>query len=237
LPYGVVMTRAAPDAALASLAGVQVARTSTAERVADALRQEVVEGRLRPGSPVPEVTLAKALNVSRNTLREALSQLIAERVLVRELNKGVSVSVPQPDDVRDVYRARRLIEPAAISHGERAADPAAIARVRAAVREGREAAGRDDVPGVASANQHFHRAVVALAASPRLDHQMDLLLAEMRLVFHRMSENPAFHEPYLDLNDEIVGLLETDDREAAAARLVDYLTVAEARILEAYAAL
>jgi DNA-binding GntR family transcriptional regulator len=231
------VTRAAPDVALASLASVQVTRTSTAARVADALRQEVVEGRLRPGSAVPEVSLATALHVSRNTVREALTQLVAERVLVREPNKGVSVAVPGADDVRDVYRARRLIEPAAMRDGESAGDRNAVARVRAAVDEGRDAAERDDEQGVASANQHFHRAVVALAGSPRLDQQMDLLLAEMRLVFHRMSEHPAFHEPYLDLNDEIVGLLEAGDREAAATRLVDYLDDAEARILAVYATL
>src|SRR4029079_8288311 len=49
----------------------------------------------------------------------------------------------------------------------------------------------------------------------RLDQQMKLLLAEMRLVFHRMSEVRAFHEPYLDRNDAICGLLKAGDRPRA----------------------
>jgi DNA-binding GntR family transcriptional regulator len=234
------MTVVEPDAAaLRSLAASRALITPIlrAEWVADALRNEVVEGRLLPGARLPEKALSDALKVSRNTIREALSQLVAERVLVREAHRGVYVAVPGPDDVRDVYRARRLLEPGAVRTGERVADPAAIAAVREAVTEGRAAAATDDWPGVAAANQHFHRALVALAASPRLDQQMGLLLAEMRLVFHRMSEVRGFHEPYLELNDRIAHLLETGEREQAAAAVEEYLTTAEQQILAALAAI
>jgi DNA-binding GntR family transcriptional regulator len=230
------MTLVEPDAAaLRSLESSRALITPIlrAEWVADALRNEVVEGRLLPGARLPEKALSDALRVSRNTIREALSQLVAERVLVREAHRGVYVAVPGPDDVRDVYRARRLLEPGAVRTGERTGDPAAIAAVREAVTEGRAAAAIDDWPGVAAANQHFHRALVALAASPRLDQQMGLLLAEMRLVFHRMTEVRAFHEPYLELNDRIATLLETGEREQAASQVEDYLSTAEQQILAA----
>ncbi|WP_345384386.1 GntR family transcriptional regulator [Pseudonocardia yuanmonensis] len=232
------MTIADPaGAALASLAGARalVARAPAAERVADAVRNEVVEGRLRPGGRLPEQALSHALGVSRNTVREALSQLVAERVLVREPNRGVFVAVPDADAVRDVYRARLLIEPAAVREGERADDPEAVGRLRAAVQEGRAAAARADWPGVAGANQHFHRALVGLAGSERLDQQMALLLAEMRLVFHRMSGVREFHEPYLDGNDAITRLVEAGERERAAREVASYLRTAEAQILAAFA--
>jgi DNA-binding GntR family transcriptional regulator len=170
-------------------------------------------------------------------VREALSQLVAERVLVREAHRGVFVAVPGPDDVRDVYRARRVLEPAAIRQGDLVADPAALRAVREAVTEGRAAAVGDDWQGVAAANQHFHRALVAMAASPRLDQQMKLLLAEMRLVFHRMTEVREFHEPYLGLNDRIAGLLEAGEREQAAIEVEEYLFTAERQILTALAGL
>ena len=125
------------DAAVDSLARArrQVAWTSTAERVADAVREEVVEGRLRPGARLPEQRLCTALGVSRNTVREAMSQLVTERVLAREPNRGVFVARPDADAVRDVYRVRRLVEPAAVRDGE-AADAARVAAVRRAVDEG-----------------------------------------------------------------------------------------------------
>src|SRR3954469_5460287 len=227
------MTLVDPLSSLAR-ARASVLRTSTAERVADAVREEVVEGRLRPGGRLPEQALCEALGVSRNTVREALSQLVNERVLAREPNRGVFVAQPDAAAVRDVYRVRRLVETAAVRDGE-AWGPAAVARVRAAVDEGRAAARTADWDGVASANQHFHRALVAMGGSPRLDQQMKLLLAEMRLVFHRMSGVREFHEPYLDRNDTICVLLEAGERAVAADEVRRYLSDAESQILEAYA--
>lgn len=221
--------------ALASL-GRLAAPSTTAERVADAVREEVVEGRLRPGARLPEQSLCAALGVSRNTVREALSRLVAERVLVREANRGVFVARPDREAIRDVYRARRIIEPAAVRRGV-AHGPAQVGAVRAAVDEGRAAAAGGEWTGVASANQHFHRALVALAGSTRLDQQMALLLAEMRLVFHRMPGVREFHEPYLGRNDAICRLLEAGERDAAGDAVVEYLGSAEAQLLAAYDAL
>ena len=236
-PVGLEPADAAADAAVDSLARArrQVAWTSTAERVADAVREEVVEGRLRPGARLPEQRLCTALGVSRNTVREAMSQLVAERVLTREPHRGVFVARPDREAVRDVYRARRLIEPAAVRSGE-AADAARVAAVRRAVDEGHQAAADGRWDDLATANQHFHRALVALGGSPRLDQQMALLLAEMRLVFHRMPGVREFHEPYLAHDARICELLEAGEREAAAEVVAEYLRAAEENLLRDYPA-
>jgi DNA-binding GntR family transcriptional regulator len=102
------------------------------------------------------------------------------------------------------------------------------------VDEGRAAAERGDWEAVASANQHFHRGVVALAGSPRLDAQMDLLLAEMRLFFHQMGRPEQFHRPYLQENGIIAAHLEAGRRTEAADRLTEYLAAAERQLVEAY---
>ena len=223
------------SAAVGSLgrAKQQAVRISTTEWVTEALREEIVEGRLRPGSRLPEQQLCAALVVSRNTLREAMSQLIAERVLVREPHRGVSVVRPDRAAIRDVYRARRIIEPGAVRSGE-AVDAAAVTAVRTAIDEGRLAAEDGRWDDVASANQHFHRALVALAGSTRLDQQMALLLAEMRLVFHGMPGVQEFHEPYLGRNARIGELLAEGDRDAAADEVADYLRAAEEHLLRDY---
>ncbi len=210
--------------------------STSAERAARVLREQVAEGRLACGSRLPEEPLAAALGVSRNTLREALSQLVAERILVREPHRGVVVATPDADDVADVYRVRRLLEPAVCRDGQ-PHTPQRLAAVRAAVTEGRTAADAEDWAGVASANQHFHRAIVALAGSNRLDAQMDLLLAEMRLFFHRMGQTESFHRPYLDENAAIADLLEAGDREGAAMRLAAYLGAAGDQLAAALTAL
>ncbi len=225
-------------AALAASRSVVVV-TSTAERVASVLRENVTEGRLRAGTRLPEAALAQALGVSRNTVREALSQLVAERLLVREAHRGVFVATPGPEAVRDVYLARRLLEPAVLASSEGAqqgtdAETAVLQRLRAAVQEGRSGAARGDGDAVGSANQHFHLALVGLSGSDRLQAQAELLLAESRLIFYRMPLAQAFHEPYLERNAAILDLLVTGQRAAAAEHLTRYLRDAEDEILAAF---
>ena len=206
--------------------------STSADRAAGVLREQVVEGRLRSGTRLPEARLAEAVGVSRNTLREALSQLVGERILVREHHRGVVVSTPDAADVADVYAARRLIEPAAVLHG-RGHTPDRVAAVQAAVDEGLAADRDGRWDQVATANQHFHRALVALAGSSRLDGQMDLLLAEMRLFFHQMGRPEDFHRPYLDENAGIARLLVSGRRSDAAKRLGGYLATAEQELVAA----
>lgn len=216
--------------ALAVLRPADVQQPSAAERIAGTLREEIVEGRVLPGTRLTEETIATGLGVSRNTVREALALLISERIVVREPNRGVFVASPTVEDVRDLYSTRLLIEPAAILWGSGFGGES-VAEVRAAVGRGQQARVEQRWDDVGSANQQFHRAIVAMSGSRRLEQQMNSLLAEMRLLFHLRGQEPTFHAGYLDINDEICGLLEAGDREGAAALLREYLARAEAQLL------
>lgn len=224
------------EAALAALGRARLQMPpSAAERVAQALSEQIVQGQLRSGTRLTEETIATALGVSRNTVREAFALLTSERIVVREPNRGVFVATPGPDDVRDLYATRLLIEPAAVLWGPGLSDRA-LAELRAAVSRGTTARAEGRWDDVASANQQFHRVIASMGSSRRIDQHMSVVLAEMRLVFHLMSEGPQFHASYLDSNDEICSLLEAGRREEAATLLRDYLQRAQAQLLEALAA-
>lgn len=160
--------------------------TSTVERVADVLRQRVIDGALAPGTRLSEESAGKALAVSRNTLREAFRLLIHERLLVHEFHRGVFVRVLSADDVIDLYRIRRLLETSAVRRAGGAAQEL-VAAVDGAVADGERAAEDERWGDVGTANMRFHEALAALAASPRVNETMRQLLAELRLAFHVMS--------------------------------------------------
>ncbi|MDA2804959.1 GntR family transcriptional regulator [Nocardiopsis suaedae] len=220
---------------LEALSGLRGAleRSSTAERVADALRERIIDGALAPGARLSEEALGQALGVSRNTLREAFRLLGHERLLVHRFNRGVFVAEPELADVVDLYRVRRALELDAVRRADRS-PKGAVARVGAAVEEGEAAAGRGDWWGVGTANMRFHQALAALADSPRTDEVVRRLLAELRLVFHAMAAPRDFHVPYVALNRRIHRLLEEGRLEEAAEELSDYFDVAERQLVEAF---
>ncbi|GAB6985348.1 GntR family transcriptional regulator [Nocardioides pyridinolyticus] len=215
-----------------------LARASTAEKVADILRDMVMEGRVLPGTKLAEDSIADALQVSRNTLREAFRLLNHERLVVHELNRGVFVRELTEADVVDIYRMRRILEGAALRSWGESADSGrgpGVSHVRSAVTTGIAAAERGDWDGVGTANMHFHRSIAALANSTRIDEIMSQLLAELRLVFHVMPTVRDFYEPYLGDNERIATLVEGGRSQEAVAVLLDYLDRAEDQLLRQFA--
>jgi DNA-binding GntR family transcriptional regulator len=209
-----------------------LARPSIAEQVADVLRNRITDGYYQPGSRLSEEAIGVELKISRNTLREAFRLLTHERLLLHEPYRGVSVRVLTVHDVVDLYQVRKVIECGAVSTGT--ADADRIERAWSAVADGEAAEANGDWQGLGTANIRFHRALVAMAGSGRLDDLMRGILAELRLVFHVMADPKRFHEPYLTRNREIVGRLAEGDRETATAMLATYLDDAERQLVEAY---
>ena len=67
---------------------------SVADRVAAELRLQLAEGLLLPGARLTESTISEELGVSRNTVREAFAELAAERLVIRQPNRGVFAAEP-----------------------------------------------------------------------------------------------------------------------------------------------
>ncbi|TDD70366.1 GntR family transcriptional regulator [Actinomadura darangshiensis] len=208
-------------------------RSSTAARIADLLRAKITDGRLVPGARLPDKELAKAMDVSRNTMREAFQMLVKDRLLVHEFNRGTFVRRVPADALADLYRVRRLLECEAVRSAPDAPE-GALGQVEAAVLDGERAAGAAKWKDVGTADIMFHKAIVALMDSPRAQEMIEHLLAEMRLVFHEMGSPREFHEPYLARNRRIYDLLARRDFGAAERELRSYLDDAEEQLTKAY---
>jgi DNA-binding GntR family transcriptional regulator len=211
----------------------ELAASSTAERVAGVLRTRIMEGLFPPGSRLSEEVLGRALGVSRNTLREAFRLLCHERLTVHEMNRGIFVPVLKTDDVVDLYRLRRMVEGGAARLARDAPMPLRKA-VTATVDDGEAAAAAGDWLEVRTDDLHFHQAIGALAQSPRVDEIMRRALAELRLVFHVITDPEQFHRPYLERNRVIAGLVEAGRGDEAEQELNAYLSDAELQLLAAY---
>jgi DNA-binding GntR family transcriptional regulator len=145
-------------------------RSSTSDEIVAILRESIVSGQLAPGTQLREVALADELGVSRPTLREALRslQLQGDGLVRHRTNRGVFVSDVSAADVDDIYRVRAVLE----SNGARA-----CAKATAAQRQALEAAFAalraswhgGTLQELIDADLGFHRAIVALLGSARLD--------------------------------------------------------------------
>ncbi|MCU1425331.1 MAG: GntR family transcriptional regulator [Microbacteriaceae bacterium] len=81
----------------------------------EAIRAEIISGRLPAGARLIERELTEALGVSRNTLREAYRQLEAEGFLEIRPHRGPTVAMLAPQAVADLYEVREAIECMAVN--------------------------------------------------------------------------------------------------------------------------
>ncbi|GAB2826658.1 GntR family transcriptional regulator [Lentzea nigeriaca] len=201
-------------------------RASTAQKVADMLREQVLDGELAPGLRLSEEAIGGALGVSRNTLREAFRLLTRDRILVHEHSRGVFVRTPTADDVRDLYAARRVIECGALRRWNDVTEAQREA-VRSPVLRAVARAEKNDFSKTGTANIQFHRGIVRLADSVRLTDESDRLFAELMLAFRVAREMDEFHRTYLPWNRRIVELLNNGTVEQAVEQLAEYFDAAE----------
>lgn len=87
-----------------------IASLSRRESVMREIRRAIVLGDLGPGQRLTENALAEALNVSRPTVREALSQLVTEGFLVSEPYRGIRVSTLSAREMEDAARVRIALD-------------------------------------------------------------------------------------------------------------------------------
>lgn len=198
-------------------------------RAAAELRERISAGRLTPGTKLSEESIAEQLGVSRNTLREAFAALAGESLVDRIPHRGVFVARPGTQDVHEIYRARLMIEPAAVVWGELTDE--LVANVDSVLETARASREAGDVQAMADANQLFHRGLVSMTGSATLLTVMDRLLARMRLVFHSMSSEPDFHTHYVAGNVAVWEMLTEHRRAEAADMLREYLGQARDELL------
>jgi len=93
------------------------------------LRQAILTGVLAPGEPLRQDALAEALGVSRIPVRSALFQLESDGLIRLRPHRGAAVSVLTPEQVREIYAIRLLLESEAMRHAIAAMTPARLQRL------------------------------------------------------------------------------------------------------------
>lgn len=84
------------------------------ERVANILRDEILSGRLEPGSRIRQEDLARQFEVSRIPVREALRQLESDGLITLRANSGAWVAKLDMKEFIEIYKIRERLEPLAL---------------------------------------------------------------------------------------------------------------------------
>jgi DNA-binding GntR family transcriptional regulator len=99
------------------------------------LRDDIVEGRLAPGAKLRIAHLKSSYCVGAGTLREAITRLAGDALIISEGQRGFWVAPISIQDLEDLTRLRMHIEIEALRQSIRAADPQWREQVRVAYQQ------------------------------------------------------------------------------------------------------
>jgi DNA-binding GntR family transcriptional regulator len=208
-----------PGPAAAPLAGIRIGRVAAPirDQALDAIRQGILDFHLRPGQRLIERELIEKLGVSRPTIREVLSRLVAEGLVTMQPQQGAIVAVLTPVEAEDIYEMRvplevlvmqRFVERA--TDGEVALLRGALERIEQASRPGSQMQDR------LRAKDDFYQIVFEGARSPVLAQTLQLMQGRIRLLRVTSLATPGRPQASLDEIRHLVEAIERRDPEAVA---------------------
>ncbi len=180
-------------------------RRGLSNEVADTIRAAIFDGRYAPGSPLREVELAEALEVSRGPVREALQQLEREGLVRTGWHRGATVAELSTEDVAELDSLRGALECLAVRRVIEHADDAALTLIEQTA----DAMDRAATPHeMVRCDMEFHDAVYAAADHSRLAQAWEAIRSQVHLFL--LTRVNVSTDGYLDL-------VRTEHRQLASA--------------------
>ncbi|MBL8175093.1 MAG: GntR family transcriptional regulator [Bryobacterales bacterium] len=152
-----------------------VRTVSLKDRAVSAIRDAIFSGQLGPGDPLRELHLAKELQVSQPTVREALMELERHGLVVRRPNIETTVTNMTASEIRDRLELRTMLEQAALRKAVPHLTPANYAELEDAVSHMARAVATNNYHDIAQADYTFHHLIWSRCGNMALLHGLECL--------------------------------------------------------------
>jgi DNA-binding GntR family transcriptional regulator len=166
------------------------------QAAAQALRDAILVGQLRPGDRIVENHWAATLGVGQPTIREALRELEYQGMLVKHPNRGTFVAQLSVEDYRQLIDVRMPLEKMAVGMATGHLTEEDQKELESLVEGMAASINRHDLTGFHERDVAFHRKIWEIAGNPYL--AMCLEAVTFRLfVFSVIGDRPRLHEENL----------------------------------------
>ncbi len=180
--------------------------TSVSQKVENFIRQSVYRGHLHPRERIIEEDVARRLNVSRGTVREALLRLERDGLVVTTPRHGTYIRAISGHELRAIFGMRGKLEGLCVRYMREAGKPGTEATLRKTLRKMKAAAAKNDSERFFHADMELHHAIWKLSGQSQLFRTLNLVMSPFIFLIARtyssvLSIRDRFesHRNYVDL--------------------------------------
>lgn len=192
-------------------------RGSGARLVYEQLRDEILDLRLAPGSPVDEVALADRFGLSRTPIREALVRLQGEGLVTALPNRSTLVAALDAASLPPFFDALVLMYRVTTRLAAEHHRPGDLGTIRSAQAEFAAAVAAQDALAMIATNAAFHAAIAAAGRNPYFAGLFERLLNDGRrlLRLYYDSYNDRLPPRFVEEHEDLIAAVAVRDIEAA----------------------
>ena len=173
--------------------------------------------------------MAEIFKVGRARVREVLSRFAYEQIVELIPNRGAFVAKPSIEQARNVFEARRVIEPAIMRRLARRPSPDALQALRHHISQEMQARTRGDKRAVIRLSGEFHNLCADLSGNAALARSLRELTTLTCLII-LVYDAPQEQSCRADEHSLIVDAVSDADEEGAAERMLRHLDHIEASV-------
>lgn len=211
-------------------------KRSLADDILQQLREAIYRGELAPNERLREELLAEKLGVSRGPIREALTELEREGLVIKMPNGRATVARLSSQDLDEVYSLRLALEQLAVRQAAQHADPQILQQMQNVVDEITAAVARGITEQEAARlDTQFHDLIYRASNHQRLYKAWSTLRPQVHvLLLSRYVAKDDFKEYISAEHQSILNAIRTHDESRAVIMIVEHLTGAYTRVLKSY---
>lgn len=192
----------------------KIIQSSTAEMVAQRIRDGIMSGQLKSGDKLREVELSKSMNVSRTPVREAFRILQSEGFVVHNPRAGVVVARIEPEDVVHLYQVRAVLEELSAYNAASRITQEHIKELRQ-INESMLSCAEKFPVQAREYDLDFHIALARQAGNPILEEQLAIVHRKTHIVLNFVPFQKARIPHSCKEHEDIICALEQHDEFAA----------------------
>ncbi|MCG2594708.1 GntR family transcriptional regulator [Ramlibacter sp. XY19] len=197
-------------------------REKSVDEIYEKIYIAILEHRLHPGTKLGEERMADIFGVSRARVREVLARLAHEQIVELYPQRGAYVAKPTTEQARDVFEARRLIEPAVLKRLIDTLTTEKINRLRQHAELEEDARRRNDKRAVIRLSGEFHTLAAELAGNSALSRSMrELCMLTCLTIF--LYDAPTAQSCRHDEHGLIIDAVAKKDRARAEKLMLAHL--------------
>lgn len=152
----------------------------------------IVNNAIKPGQFITEAEMQERLGFGRTPIREAFHELARDQLVVIHSRRGVEVSTISPKRIREIFEARKMLEPNILFDHMEQLDQAWLMDMREKFSAfiDQESTGLEaEIVELANIDNQFHRVITDLCENSYIDRLLDSMFDYLTMIRITVSHN------------------------------------------------